>query len=282
MIRQYELVERVSSYDPDASEASLNRAYVFSMSRHGSQTRASGDPYFSHPVEVAGILTDLKLDGASIITALLHDTVEDGVASQEEVDKIFGDEIGRLVDGVTKLGKIELQSHSERQAENFRKFLLAMSEDIRVLLVKLADRLHNMRTLHFIEKPEKRLRIAVETMDIYVPLAERIGMRLAVEASVPGVTSVAGVMEADGELEYHPETGRFTIAKGRLVDLELQGMPKQQMKLFEEMAQAVVTKQLASLTVYQLDQEDFKQSLAKLVLKSVQVRDGAIIVEVGL
>ena len=177
MIRQYELVERVSSYDPDASEASLNRAYVFSMSRHGSQTRASGDPYFSHPVEVAGILTDLKLDSASIITALLHDTVEDGVASQEEVEEMFGDEIGRLVDGVTKLGKIELQSHSERQAENFRKFLLAMSEDIRVLLIKLADRLHNMRTLHFIPKSKKRLRIAVETMDIYVPLAERIGMR---------------------------------------------------------------------------------------------------------
>jgi hypothetical protein len=112
--------------------------------------------------------------------------------------------------------------------------------------------------------------------------SQRIGMRLAVEASVPGVTSFAGVMEADGELEYHPETGRFTIARGRLVDLELEGMPKQQMKLFEEMAQAVVTKQLSSLTVYQLDQEDFKQSLAKLVLKSVQVRDGAIIVEVGL
>ena len=177
MIRQYELVERVRGYDPDASEAALNRAYVFSMSRHGSQKRASGDPYFSHPVEVAGILTDLKLDGASIITALLHDTVEDGVASEDEIEKMFGDEIGRLVDGVTKLGKIELQSHTERQAENFRKFLLAMSEDIRVLLVKLADRLHNMRTLRFIDKPEKRLRIAVETMDIYVPLAERIGMQ---------------------------------------------------------------------------------------------------------
>jgi GTP diphosphokinase / guanosine-3',5'-bis(diphosphate) 3'-diphosphatase len=177
MIRQYELVERVRGYDPDASEAALNRAYVFSMSRHGSQKRASGDPYFSHPVEVAGILTDLKLDGASIITALLHDTVEDGVASEGEIEQMFGDEIGRLVDGVTKLGKIELQSHTERQAENFRKFLLAMSEDIRVLLVKLADRLHNMRTLHFIDKPEKRLRIAVETMDIYVPLAERIGMQ---------------------------------------------------------------------------------------------------------
>ncbi len=177
MIRQYELVERVLAYDHDASEAMLNRAYVFSMSRHGAQTRASGDPYFSHPVEVAGILTELKLDDASIATALLHDTVEDGVATQDEIDDMFGDEIGRLVDGVTKLGKIELQSHTERQAENFRKFLLAMSEDIRVLLVKLADRVHNMRTLRFIANPDKRRRIALETMDIYAPLAERIGMR---------------------------------------------------------------------------------------------------------
>ena len=131
-------------------------------------------------------------------------------------------------------------------------------------------------------KKKRLMKFRFSEPELLLANSERIGMRLAVEASVPGVTSVAGVMEADGELEYHPETGRFTIAKGRLVDLELQGMPKQQMKLFEEMAQAVVTKQLASLTVYQLDQEDFKQSLAKLVLKSVQVRDGAIIVEVGL
>jgi guanosine-3',5'-bis(diphosphate) 3'-pyrophosphohydrolase len=175
--RQYELVERVSAYDPNADEQALNRAYVFSMSRHGPQRRASGDPYFSHPLEVAGILAELRLDSASIITALLHDTVEDGVATEDEIEGLFGPEIARLVDGVTKLGKIELQSHTERQAENFRKFLLAMSEDLRVLLVKLADRLHNMRTLAYIESPEKRRRIALETMEIYAPLAERIGMQ---------------------------------------------------------------------------------------------------------
>ena len=176
MLRQYELVDRVLSYDPDADEAMLNRAYVFSMTAHGSQKRANGDPYFSHPIEVAGILTDLHLDAETIATAILHDTVEDTLATPEQIEEKFGPSVARLVDGVTKLSKIEAQSESARAAENLRKFLLAMSDDIRVLLVKLADRLHNMRTLKFIPKPEKRRRIARETMDIYAPLAERIGM----------------------------------------------------------------------------------------------------------
>ena len=176
MLRQYELVDRVLDYDPDADEALLNRAYVFSVNAHGSQTRANGDPYFSHPVEVAGILTDLRLDDETIATAILHDTVEDTVATSAEIEKLFGANVARLVDGVTKLSKIEAQTESERAAENLRKFLLAMSDDIRVLLVKLADRLHNMRTLHFIKSEDKRRRIARETMDIYAPLAERIGM----------------------------------------------------------------------------------------------------------
>ncbi len=177
MIRQYELVERVKSYDPGADEDAINRAYVFSMKAHGSQLRASGDPYFSHPVEVAGILSGMKLDAASIITGLLHDTVEDTVATLKDIRDLFGDEIARLVDGVTKLSQIELQSDKSRQAENFRKLVLAMSEDIRVLLVKLADRLHNMRTLGYVKSEEKRKRTARETMDIYAPLAERIGIR---------------------------------------------------------------------------------------------------------
>ena len=177
MIRQFELVETVKSYDPHADEDALNRAYVFAMKAHGSQKRASGDPYFSHPLEVAGILTEYHLDTGSIITALLHDTVEDTTASMEEIERTFGPEIARLVDGVTKLTRIEFQSDQEKQAENFRKLVLAMSEDIRVLLVKLADRLHNMRTLHHIGDPKKRRRIAMETMDIYAPLAERIGMQ---------------------------------------------------------------------------------------------------------
>ncbi len=176
MLRQYELVERVLAYDPEADEAMLNRAYVYTVQKHGTQKRASGDPYFSHPVEVAGLMTELKLDQETIITALLHDTVEDTLATTDEIERLFGPEVARLVDGVTKLSKIEAMSESERAAENLRKFLLAMSEDIRVLLVKLADRLHNMRTLHCIKSEEQRRRIARETMDIYAPLAERVGM----------------------------------------------------------------------------------------------------------
>ncbi|MGH7114986.1 MAG: RelA/SpoT family protein, partial [Stellaceae bacterium] len=176
MMRQFELVELVRSYDPNADEDALNRAYVYSMKAHGAQLRASGDPYFSHPVEVAGILAQMKLDSASIVTGLLHDTVEDTVATLDDIERVFGPEIGRLVDGVTKLSRIELQSDQTKQAENFRKLVLAMSADIRVLLVKLADRLHNMQTLHFISSEEKRRRIARETMEIYAPLAERLGM----------------------------------------------------------------------------------------------------------
>ena len=177
MIRQFELVEKVKSYDPSSDEDALNRAYVFAMRAHGNQKRESGDPYFSHPLEVARILTDYRLDTNSIITALLHDTIEDTDATSEEIEEQFGVEVAQLVDGVTKLTQIELQSEESDQAENFRKLVLAMSEDIRVLLVKLADRLHNMRTLHFIGNREKRRRIALETMEIYAPLAERIGMQ---------------------------------------------------------------------------------------------------------
>src|SRR5467141_1302099 len=176
MMRQFELAELVKSYDPNADEDALNRAYVYSMKAHGSQLRDSGDPYFSHPVEVAGILAQMKLDTASIVTGLLHDTVEDTLATLGDIERVFGPETARLVDGVTKLSRIELQSDQTQQAENFRKLVLAMSEDIRVLLVKLADRLHNMQTLRFIKDPDKRRRIARETMDIYAPLAERIGM----------------------------------------------------------------------------------------------------------
>ena len=177
MLRQYELVDRVLAYDPDADEDLLNRAYVFSLQAHGSQLRASGDPYFSHPIEVAGILTELRLDAETIATGILHDTIEDTVATPAQIEKLFGSNVARLVDGVTKLSKIDAgTTPNERAAENLRKFVLAMSDDIRVLLVKLADRLHNMRTLHFIANPDKRRRIARETMDIYAPLAERIGL----------------------------------------------------------------------------------------------------------
>jgi guanosine-3',5'-bis(diphosphate) 3'-pyrophosphohydrolase len=176
MMRQYDLVERVRSYNPNTNEDLLNRAYVYAMKAHGSQTRASGDPYFSHPLEVAAILTDLKLDDATIVAALLHDTIEDTEATRAEIDQIFGPEIGALVEGLTKLKRLELVSREAKQAENLRKLLLAIADDVRVLLVKLADRLHNMRTLDFVPT-ESRRRIAEETLDIYAPLAGRMGMQ---------------------------------------------------------------------------------------------------------
>jgi guanosine-3',5'-bis(diphosphate) 3'-pyrophosphohydrolase len=175
MLRQYELIEKVRSYDPTADEAVLNRAYVYAMRMHGSQKRASGDPYFAHPIEVAGILTDYRLDTATIVTALLHDVIEDTPVTGKDICDLFGPEITELVEGVTKLSKLELHSEHTKQAENLRKFILAISKDVRVLMVKLADRLHNMRTLQYIQSPAKRERIARETLDIYAPLARSIG-----------------------------------------------------------------------------------------------------------
>ncbi|MDP3385414.1 MAG: HD domain-containing protein, partial [Phenylobacterium sp.] len=176
MLRQYELIEKVRSYDPTADEALLNRAYVYAMRMHGSQKRASGDPYFAHPIEVAGILTDYRLDTATIVTALLHDVIEDCPVSRADIDQLFGEEIGELVEGVTKLSQLEGNSEHTRQAENLRKFILAISKDVRVLMVKLADRLHNMRTIKSM-KPEKQAQKARETMEIYAPLAGRMGMQ---------------------------------------------------------------------------------------------------------
>ncbi|MCO6177683.1 MULTISPECIES: bifunctional (p)ppGpp synthetase/guanosine-3',5'-bis(diphosphate) 3'-pyrophosphohydrolase [Ciceribacter] len=176
MMRQYELVERVQKYKPDANEALLNKAYVYAMQKHGKQTRASGDPYISHPLEVAAILTEMHLDESTIAVALLHDTIEDTTATRAEIDELFGEDIGRLVEGLTKLKKLDLVTKKAKQAENLRKLLLAISDDVRVLLVKLADRLHNMRTLEHM-KPEKRARISEETMEIYAPLAGRMGMQ---------------------------------------------------------------------------------------------------------
>ena len=156
MMRQYELVERVRRYNPHADEDLLNRAYVFAMKAHGAQKRASGDPYFSHPLEVAAILTEFKLDDATIVAAMLHDTIEDTPVTRDELDRVFGVEIGGLVDGLTKLNKLDFASKHAVQAENFRKLLLAIADDARVLLIKLADRLHNMRTLHFVPRGQAR------------------------------------------------------------------------------------------------------------------------------
>ena len=170
------MIDRVKAYDPNADEQALNRAYVYAMRMHGSQLRASGDPYFAHPIEVAGILTEYRMDTAAIVTALLHDVIEDTSATRIDVADLFGEEVAELVEGVTKLSKLEFNAEAQRQAENLRKFILAISRDVRVLMVKLADRLHNMRTLHFIKNAAKRERIARETLDVYAPLARSIGV----------------------------------------------------------------------------------------------------------
>ena len=176
MMRQFELIDRVKQYNPATNEDLLNRAYVYAMRAHGEQKRASGDPYFSHPLQVAAILTDLKLDDATIAAALLHDTIEDTDATRTEIDRLFGHDIGVLVEGLTKLKKLDLVSKEAKQAENLRKLLLAIAADVRVLLIKLADRLHNMRTLEY-RPPEARRVTAEETLDIYAPLAGRMGMQ---------------------------------------------------------------------------------------------------------
>ncbi len=175
MMRQYELVERVAAYNPNVDEALLNRAYVYSMTKHGGQKRASGDPYFSHPLEVAAILTQMRLDDATIVAALLHDTIEDTDATRAEIDHLFGPQIGKLVEGLTKIGRLAFVSQADKQGENLRKLLLAVADDVRVLLVKLADRLHNMRTIHWVPV-HKRGRIAQETMEVYAPLAGKMGI----------------------------------------------------------------------------------------------------------
>ncbi|PTQ10714.1 bifunctional (p)ppGpp synthetase/guanosine-3',5'-bis(diphosphate) 3'-pyrophosphohydrolase [Sphingomonas oleivorans] len=266
MLRQYELVDRVLSYDPDADEALLNRAYVFSMQAHGSQKRASGDPYFSHPIEVAGILTDLRLDDETIVTAILHDTIEDTVATPEQIEKSFGSSVARLVDGVTKLSKIEAQTENERAAENLRKFLLAMSDDIRVLLVKLADRLHNMRTLHHIPSEAKRRRIAKETMDIYAPLAERIGMyefmkemqtlafqQLEPEAYASITKRLEQLQQGGGDQIARIGSGFRLLLGQKGIQAEVEGREKHPYSIWRKMAERHISfEQLSDIMAFRL------------------------------
>jgi len=265
MLRQYELVERVKAYNPDADEALINRAYVFSMQKHGSQKRASGDPYYSHPIEVAGILTALRLDDETIATAMLHDTIEDTLTTHDEIALKFGEGIARLVDGVTKLSKIEAQTENERAAENLRKFLLAMSDDVRVLLVKLADRLHNMRTLHYIADPAKRRRIARETMDIYAPLAERIGMysfmnemqTLAFKQLEPdayeSITRRLDEFHADGDQIARIGSGMTLLLSKAGVEAKVYGREKHPYSIWRKMAERHISfEQLSDVMAFRV------------------------------
>ena len=175
MIRINDVIDKISDYNPDADLKMIDRAYVYSARVHAGQVRLSGEPYLSHPLEVAGILTDMQLDIVSVAAGLLHDVIEDTHATPEEIKNLFGQEVFHIVSGVTKLSKLPFHSSQERQAESIRKMILAMADDIRVILIKLADRLHNMRTLQF-HTDDKKLLIAQETHDIYAPIAGRLGI----------------------------------------------------------------------------------------------------------
>ncbi|MBI1187195.1 MAG: RelA/SpoT family protein [Alphaproteobacteria bacterium] len=216
ILRQFELVERVRAYDPQADEALINRAYVFATAMHGSQRRHSGDPYFAHPIQVAGILTEYKLDTQTIVAGLLHDTLEDTVATPEQIEGAFGAHILALVEGVTKLSKLEELAENERQAGSLQKFILAMSKDVRVLLVKLADRLHNMRTIQHIPTEAKRRRIALETLEIYAPLSRRIGME-KMAAELEDLSFPEAFPDAAAAIQRRLETLR--LDKGKSLSL---------------------------------------------------------------
>ncbi len=175
MLRINDILDKAQSYLPASDLEMIEKAYIFSASVHQGQVRLSGEPYLTHPMEVCGILADMKLDAATLVTGILHDTVEDTLATQEQIEEAFGKEVSFLVDGLTKISKITLGNQEERQAENFRKMILAMSTDIRILLVRLADRIHNMRTLEF-QTPDRQLYISKETLELYAPLANRLGI----------------------------------------------------------------------------------------------------------
>ena len=179
MLKPDDLINKVKSYNKFLNPKTLSKAYDFALKAHEKQKRDEGSPYIIHPVAVANILTELKLDSATIATGLLHDTIEDTHATYKTIEKEFGKEVADLVDGVTKISVFENKAASNSKAENFRKLILATSKDIRVLLVKLADRLHNMRTIKFVSSKDKQTRKAKETMEIYAPLADRMGMNLS-------------------------------------------------------------------------------------------------------
>lgn len=262
-----DLLAKMKANDPDFDEAMVTKAFYFGKKKHEGQTRVSGEPYYTHPTEVAGILADMRMDDVTIVTAILHDTVEDTSATYEEIKKEFGEEVASLVNGVSKLTKIESQTFEGKQAENFRKLLLAMSEDIRVLLVKLADRLHNMRTLyHFKDRPDKTARISRETLEIYAPLAERIGIHqmkeelsdlafsyLNPEAQESITNRLKFLREESGDIVQkiiiHLE--KLMAAEG--IDCEVSGREKTRYSIWKKMQRKNVTfEQLSDIMAFRI------------------------------
>lgn len=261
------LLERVKSYDPYADLTKIEEAYAIAAEAHRGQCRDNGDPYITHPIAVANILAGFRMDPVSIMVGLLHDTVEDTKVSRALLEKHFGQDVAAIVDGVTKLTRLELQSDRTKQAENFRKLVLAMSRDIRVLIVKLADRLHNMRTLHYVQRLDRRQRISRETLDIYAPLAERIGMD-RVKTELQDVAFVNLEPEADAtiraRLNYLRGQGADMIEQIRrelaclcqesgLKDVEVLGREKSPYSIWEKMKRRnVAFEQLSDIMAFRI------------------------------
>jgi len=259
-VRLEDIVERIQSYNPEADVDLLRRAYIFSAKAHQGQTRLSGEAYLNHPIEVAAILASLKLDAATVAAGLLHDTIEDTSAKPEEIQAMFGDEVSMLVDGMTKLSRMELQSREQREADNFRKMIVAMAKDIRVILIKLADRLHNMRTLKSLP-PEKQKRIAQETLDIYAPLANRLGIS-KIKTELEDLSFMYLNPEAYRELAQKVQQRRveresyindlIEIIKGQLAEHGYKGEVKGRPKHFYSIWQKMQKQQIAFEDVYDL------------------------------
>ncbi|MDY6850926.1 MAG: bifunctional (p)ppGpp synthetase/guanosine-3',5'-bis(diphosphate) 3'-pyrophosphohydrolase, partial [Thermodesulfobacteriota bacterium] len=277
MRRIENILDQIAMYHSGADLGVVQRAYVFSAQAHQGQVRLSGEPYLTHPLEVAGILADMKLDVPSVTSGLLHDTVEDTVATVEGLDELFGQEVANIVDGVTKISQINFSTHAERQAENMRKMILAMATDIRVLLVKLADRLHNMRTLGFLPSAKQRL-IAQETIDIYAPLAGRLGIHkikselqdlcLYYLESDAYQEILAGLTSRRGERErYVRETIELiqTKMKEFKIGCELNGRPKHIHSIYQKMLEQNITiDQVYDITAFRIIVDSVKDCYAAL------------------
>lgn len=266
-----DLLGKMKTYTPDLDEKQIAAAYDFAKKYHDGQTRVSGEPYYTHPVEVSSILADMRMDPATIVTAILHDTLEDTEATYDDIKKQFSEEVADLVNGVSKLTKIESQTFEGKQAENFRKLLLAMSEDIRVLLVKLSDRLHNMRTLyHFKDRPDKTARIARETLDIYVPLAERIGMHqmkeeladlsfeyLNPEAKESITNRLRFLREESGDVVKKIIDQLSGLMKKEGIECEITGREKTRYSIWQKMQRKNVTfEQLSDIMAFRIVVKD--------------------------
>ena len=275
-----QLIDAVKSYNPDFDISVVEGAIEYAKKMHEGQMRSSGEPYYTHPVEVAGILADMKMDMGSIVTAILHDTLEDTDATIEELENKFGKEVAELVDGVSKLTRIESKTIEGKQAENFRKLLLAMSEDIRVLLVKLADRLHNMRTIDGIKKPEKQRRIALETLEIYAPLAERVGVH-AIKSELEDLAfSVLNPEARDSitkRLSYLRKEGTVVVdniidelnklLEGSDIKAEITGREKTRYSIWKKMQRKnVAFEQLSDIMAFRIVVDKFEDCYAVLGL----------------